>query len=89
MSRKNKLKKFADVLSFPNVYECYDIQQPQLVGIGLQPTDLKARWNEVHYKNNNPITVELACGAGEYAVGLAEKFPDRNFIGVDIKGNRL
>jgi tRNA (guanine-N7-)-methyltransferase len=89
MSRKNKLKKFADVLSFPNVYECYDIQQPQLVGIGLQPIDLKSRWNEVHFKNNNPITLELACGAGEYAVGLAEKFPDRNFIGVDIKGNRL
>ncbi len=89
MSRHNKLKKFAEILAFPNVYECYDVQQPQLVGAGMQPVDLKGRWHSAHFNNNNPITLELACGAGEYAVGLAEMFPERNFIGVDVKGNRL
>ncbi|MDO8367743.1 MAG: tRNA (guanosine(46)-N7)-methyltransferase TrmB [Saprospiraceae bacterium] len=89
MARKNKLKKFAEVLSFPNVYECYNIQQPQLVGAGMVPVDLKGKWAREHFMNENPITLELACGGGEYAVGLAQNFPDRNFIGVDVKGNRL
>ncbi len=89
MSRKNKLRKFAEVLSFPNVYECYDIQNPSLVGVGMEPVDLKGRWHEQHFKNNNPITLELAAGGGEYTVGLGRMFPDRNFIGVDIKGSRL
>lgn len=89
MSRKNKLQKFADVLSFPNVYECYNVQKPSLVGVGMQAVDLKGRWHEQHFKNRNPITLELACGAGEYSVALARQFPQRNFIGVDIKGNRI
>ncbi|MFN0175043.1 MAG: tRNA (guanosine(46)-N7)-methyltransferase TrmB [Saprospiraceae bacterium] len=89
MARKNKLKKFAEVLSFPNVYECYNIQQAQLVGAGMIPVDLKGKWAKEHFKNGNPITLELACGGGEYAVGLAQHFPQRNFIGVDVKGNRL
>lgn len=89
MSRKNKLRKFAEVLSFPNVYECYDIQHPSLVGVGMTPVDLKGKWRQDHFKNDHPITLELACGGGEYTVGLARLFPERNFIGVDIKGNRL
>lgn len=89
MARKNKLRKFAEVLSFPNVYECYSVQQPQLVGAGMVPVDLKGRWAQDHFKNDHPITLELACGGGEYTVGLAKNFPDRNFIGVDVKGNRL
>ena len=89
MARKNKLRKFAEVLAFPNVYECYNVQQPQLVGADMEPVNLKGNWAEDHFKNNNPITLELACGGGEYTVGLAKIFPDRNFIGVDVKGNRL
>lgn len=89
MARKNKLRKFAEVLSFPNVYECYNVQQPQLVGDGMTPVDLKGNWGVEHFKNDHPITLELACGGGEYAVALAKIFPDRNFIGVDVKGNRL
>lgn len=89
MGRKNKLRKFAEVLSFPNVYECYDVQHPTLVGAGMEEIDLKGKWNELHFKNNRPITLELACGGGEYTVGLAQRFPERNFIGVDVKGNRL
>ncbi|GHB82219.1 tRNA (guanosine(46)-N7)-methyltransferase TrmB [Persicitalea jodogahamensis] len=52
-------------------------------------TTIKGKWNEVYFGNTNPITLELACGKGEYTIGLAQKFPDRNFIGVDIKGDRL
>ena len=89
MGRKNKLRKFAEILSFPNVYECYDIKNPSLVGVGMKEMDLKGKWKAEHFKNDNPLTVELACGGGEYAVALARKYPNRNFIGVDIKGNRI
>lgn len=50
---------------------------------------IKGKWNELYFKNINPLTVELACGRGEYSVNLAGLFPDRNFIGVDVKGDRL
>lgn len=89
MGRKNKLLKFAEILSFPNVYECYNVQAPALVGANMEPVDLKGNWREKHFGNDNPITLELACGRGEYTVGLARLFPERNFIGVDVKGNRL
>ena len=89
MGRKNKLRKFAEILSFPNVYECYNVQQPSLTGTGMAQVDLKGKWNELHFKNDQFITLELACGGGEYTVGLARQFPERNFIGVDVKGNRL
>ncbi len=89
MARKNKLRKFAEVLSFPNVYECYNIQEPGLVGVGMEQVELRGHWQERHFKNDHPITLELACGGGEYTVGLARLFPERNFIGVDVKGNRL
>ncbi len=89
MSRKNKLRKFAEVLAFPNVYECYNVQQPALVGSGMKEVALKGCWRDKHFQNDYPITLELACGGGEYTVELAQQFPQRNFIGVDIKGNRI
>lgn len=89
MARKNKLRKFAEILSFPNVYECYNVQQPELTGVGKEPVEMKGCWREQHFQNDFPIILELACGAGEYTVGLARIFPERNFIGVDVKGNRL
>ncbi len=52
-------------------------------------TKIKGNWNEVYFKNDRPITIELACGRGEYSVGLAGRFPERNFIGIDMKGDRL
>jgi tRNA (guanine-N7-)-methyltransferase len=52
-------------------------------------TRIKGNWRKEHFKNDNPITVELACGRGEYTVGLAALFPERNFIGIDIKGERI
>jgi tRNA (guanine-N7-)-methyltransferase len=90
MGRKNKLKKFADILSFPNVYECYDVSVPQLVvGTDMRPVAMKGKWKSDYFKNDHPLTLELACGGGEYTVALARQYPERNFIGVDLKGNRI
>jgi tRNA (guanine-N7-)-methyltransferase len=69
-----KLVRFAELDTFPNVLQF--------------PKEIKGNWNN-HFRNNNPITLELACGKGEYAVGLGEMHPEYNFIGVDLKGNRL
>ena len=52
-------------------------------------TKIKGNWRKDYFKNNRPITLELACGRGEYTIGLAKRFPERNFIGVDIKGSRI
>ncbi len=52
-------------------------------------TTIKGKWNEVYFKNQNPISLELACGKGEYTVGLGKEFPETNYIGVDIKGDRI
>ena len=75
MGQVGKLQKFADVKSFENCYE--------------RVVELKGKWKTNVFKNDNPITVELACGKGEYTIGLAERFPERNFIGIDVKGNRI
>lgn len=80
---KNKLKKFAEMETFDNVFQ-YPFSVLQEKGFPL-----KGKWNSEFFKNDNPIIVELGCGKGEYAVGLARKFPDCNFIGVDIKGARM
>lgn len=89
MGRKNKLRKFAEVLSFPNVYECYNVRQPALTAAGMRQVELKGQWKARHFRNDYPITLELACGGGEYTVELARRFTKRNFIGVDVKGNRI
>jgi tRNA (guanine-N7-)-methyltransferase len=80
---KRKLKKFAEVSAFDN---CFFLSFEDSRAEGLP---LKGKWNNEYFKNNNPIIVELGCGKGEYTVGLARRFPDKNFIGVDIKGNRI
>jgi tRNA (guanine-N7-)-methyltransferase len=89
MSQRNKLQKFAEVLSFPNVYENFDATKPALAGQDGQPAELRGHWAEHHFRNAGPVTLELACGKGDYAIGLAQRFPGRNFIGVDIKGARI
>lgn len=86
---KNKLKKFADNLRFPNVFENFDVTSPELLGENAEPVDLVGRWSAAHFGNEHPLTLELACGRGEYSLALAERFPGRNFIGVDIKGARI
>lgn len=89
MSKRNKLMKFAEVLSFPNVYENFDAKAPGLIGQNGEPVDLCGLWNEKHFGNDNPIVLELACGRGEYTLALADHFPAQNFVGVDIKGARI
>ncbi len=89
MSKRNKLQKFADILSYPNVFENFTPKDPKLVGENGTSIDLKGKWNEIHFKNDHPITLELACGGGEYTLELAAMYPNRNFIGVDVKGARI
>jgi len=72
---KNKLKKFNEYETFPNTFDARN--------------QLKGKWHAEVFKNDKPITLELACGRGEYTVGLAKMFPDRNFIGIDVKASRM
>ena len=88
MSRQ-KLKKFAELQTFPNVYDNLDVRDPKNTVLNGQLVDIKGTWHSAYFKNNNPITLELACGRGEYAIALGQMFPERNFVGVDIKGSRL
>ncbi|WP_316798988.1 tRNA (guanosine(46)-N7)-methyltransferase TrmB [Pedobacter frigidisoli] len=74
---KDKLRRFAEIETFANVYQLD------------QGKALKGKWAAEHFKNNNPVVLELACGKGEYSVNLATLFPDKNFIGIDYKGNRI
>ena len=80
---KGKLQKFADMERYPNVF-----QYPYSVAEQV-PFDMKGRWREDYFHNQNPIVLELGCGKGEYTVELASLYPDMNFIGVDIKGARM
>ncbi len=89
MSKRNKLQKFAELLAFPNVYQNFNPREPQLHGLHAEPVSLKGKWAEKHFRNGHPITLELACGRGEYTLALARQYPNRNFIGVDIKGARI
>ena len=89
MSKRNKLQKFAELLTFPNVYENYSFKEPALTGADGEEVELKGFWNERHFRAGRPITLELACGGGEYTLGLARMYPERHFIGVDIKGARI
>lgn len=71
---QKKLQRFEELKTFPNVLQ--------------YPGDMKGRWKHF-FRNNNPIVLELACGKGEYTVSLARMYPEKNFIGIDIKGNRI
>lgn len=84
---QRKLKKFAEVATFPNVFQpvSHPAGEP---GIDIA-FPLKGKWNAEFFRNNNPITLELGCGRGEYTLAMAQKFADRNFIGMDVKGARL
>ncbi|HYX05119.1 MAG TPA: tRNA (guanosine(46)-N7)-methyltransferase TrmB [Bacteroidales bacterium] len=79
---KNKLARFAEMETFEHVF------QPGIQEVFHDDFHLKGKWSE-WFENNNPIVLELGCGKGEYTVGLARKYPDINFIGVDIKGARM
>jgi tRNA (guanine-N7-)-methyltransferase len=78
----SKLEKFADVATFKNCFALFF----ENISKGFE---LKGKWNKVYFKNTSPLVLELGCGKGEYSVGLAAARSDKNFIGVDIKGNRI
>ncbi|MCT4664255.1 MAG: tRNA (guanosine(46)-N7)-methyltransferase TrmB [Flavobacteriales bacterium] len=80
---KNKLKKFAEMETFPHVV------QPSREELTEGRFDFKGNWLKKMFKNDHPIVLELGCGRGEYSVALAERFPEKNFIGIDIKGSRM
>lgn len=83
MGSKNKLKRFNENKTFTNVVE------PTREEVLNNALGYKGKWKEKFFVNQNPIVLELGCGKGEYTVGLAEKYPDKNFIGIDIKGARF
>ncbi|MCH8332105.1 MAG: tRNA (guanosine(46)-N7)-methyltransferase TrmB, partial [Bacteroidetes bacterium] len=76
-----KIKRFAEISTFPNVHEHTQFSDERENG-------MRGNWSEV-FDNNNPIVLELACGKGEYTLALSELFPEKNIIGIDIKGNRI
>ncbi len=83
MGSKNKLKRFKENDTFGNVF------QPTREEVVTDQFPLKGKWNQDYFKNSHPIVLELGCGKGEYSVGLAEKYPNKNFIGIDLKGARF
>ena len=83
MGSKNKLKRFRENDTFNNVF------QPTREELVDQNYVLKGNWNATFFKNNNPLVLELGCGKGEYSVALAQKYPNKNFIGIDLKGARF
>lgn len=82
---KNKLRKFAEMETFHNVFQCGAREilpdSPMVAMAG--------HWRERYFHNENPIVLELGCGRGEYTVGLAQLYTDKNFVGIDIKGARM
>ncbi len=80
---KRKLERFAEMNTFPHVI------QPAFDEVFRKDYPLKGKWKSAFFNNDNPITLELGCGKGEYTVGLARLFPERNYIGIDIKGARM
>lgn len=83
MGSKNKLKRFKENETFINVF------QPSREEVVSNLFEHKGKWASAFFKNDNPIIVELGCGKGEYTIGLAEKNPNINYVGIDIKGARF
>ncbi len=83
MGSKNKLKRFKENETFSNVF------QPKREELIDGKYELKGQWKSKVFKNENPLVLELGCGKGEYTVALAQKYPEKNFIGIDIKGARF
>ncbi|NAW51233.1 tRNA (guanosine(46)-N7)-methyltransferase TrmB [Elizabethkingia argentiflava] len=79
---KNKIRRFEENKTLVNVFQ--PTREQALAGY-----EMKGKWREDFFKNDHPIILELGCGKGEYSVGMAKAFPDKNFIGVDIKGARF
>ncbi len=86
---KSKLKRFAEIGLFPNVYEIDPTTESFISNAEGSSNDLRGLWAIKHFNNDRPVVLELACGKGDYTVALAKDHPEQNFIGVDIKGARM
>lgn len=82
---KNKLKKFAEMETFHNVFQCGAREMVEDSPV----VAMRGKWHAEYFHNDNPIVLELGCGRGEYTVGLAARYPNKNYIGIDIKGARM
>jgi len=86
---KGKLQKFAELDTFPNVFQNRNDHQVILENAKKKQVDYRGKWAAKYFKNSHPIILELACGKGDYAIGLGRLYKDINFIGIDIKGARI
>lgn len=86
---KGKLEKFAEISAMPHVFQNYDWKSPKLKNFKGEEVIMKGKWRSDFFKNNHPIIIELACGYGEYTMAIAERYPELNVIGIDVKGNRI
>ena len=82
---KNKLKKFAEMETFHNVFQCGAREMVEDSPV----VAMRGKWHVEYFHNDHPIVLELGCGRGEYTVGLAARYPNKNYIGIDIKGARM
>lgn len=89
MSRRQKLEKFQALGEMPHVFQNYSYDRPVLVNHEGEEVVYANQWNDAHFNRNGQLVLELACGRGEYSLGLAEIYPENNYIGVDIKGARI
>lgn len=87
--RKSKLQRFAELDTFPNVLQNFSFLNPVVVNHKKEIVNPKGKWNSEIFKNENPIVLELACGKGEYTCEMAVRDKTKNYIGVDVKGNRM
>jgi len=85
---KDKLRKYEEIKTFPNVYRSKNHFESRVLDNQQTVIDSRGKWSTL-LGNDHPITLELACGKGHYARGLAQRFPNQYFIGVDLKGNRI
>lgn len=86
---KDKTFKVNSIGTFVNVFQNPHFTNPKLVNHLQQELEMQGKWKRDFFKNENPLTLELACGKGDYTLALAQKYPNRNYIGVDAKGARI
>jgi tRNA (guanine-N7-)-methyltransferase len=89
MGRKSKLRRFAEVATFSNVFEHVPGEDFIVSNETGSARDLRGHWDSDHFQNDHPLILELACGKGDYTIALAKDNPGNNYIGVDIKGARI
>jgi len=88
MGRNKKLQKFAELHELPNVYLNFGVNSPIIELPNGEKQDMRGQWKK-QLGSDKPLILELACGKGEYSLGLGQMYPQANFMGMDLKGNRI